>query len=340
MLVQNKDEQEETAMSNHAHHTGLVTGASSGLGFETAAQLADDGYERVIVTARTADKAADTEARLKERTGKTVFETLVLDNDRLESVEAAATELASRGHSIDTLILNAGIAPPGALRRSSDGFDAVVSSTLIGHHLLTMRLLEGGMLSQKAHILIAGSEAARGDVMTMNPVDFDAFASEAFDNNLEAAIEAQMYMEPPATYKAGDSYATAKVFAAWWAAQLAAKLPDGMTVNAVSPGSTPGTDAIRNAPFFLRYFMVPIFKIIPGMSHSVNEGAARYIEIAERNDVSGKFFASPPKKMTGALTEVDLPHINDEASQIALWNTTVKVAGGVDYPSTVISTDS
>lgn len=333
MLVQNKDEQEENVMSDHALHTGLVTGASSGLGFEVSAQLADAGYERVIVTARTEEKGTATKLRLEQRTGKTVFETVVLDNDSLEVVETASAELVRRGGQIDTLILNAGIAPPSEMLRSKDGLEATVSSSLIGHHLLTMRLLEHNLLAEHARIVIAGSEAARGDVPTFHPLDIGSFAADSFGDDLESAIEAQMYMREPARYKAGDTYATAKMFVSWWAAQLASRLPDGMTVNTVSPGSTPDTNAIENAPAYMRYLMVPIFKLIPGMSHSVADGAARYIEAADYDDdVSGTFFASPPKKMIGPLTEVDLPHINDVDGQQALWNTTVRVAGDVDYP--------
>ena len=186
-------------MSETAQHTGLVTGASSGLGFEASAQLADAGYGRVVVTARTDAKAADTKARLEERTEKTVFETLVLDNDRLESVEAAAAELAGRGGQIDVLILNAGIAPPNNMLRSHDGLEATVSSSLIGHHVLTMRLLESGFLADNARIVISGSEAARGDVPTFHPLDLSSFAAESFEGDFEAAIEAQMYMREPAT---------------------------------------------------------------------------------------------------------------------------------------------
>ena len=336
MPVQNKEEQKEKAMSDHAQQTAMVTGANSGLGFEASAKLAEAGYGRIIVTARTDEKGTDTKARLEERTWKTVFESLVLDNDRLESVEAAAAELAARGGRIDALILNAGIAPPSDMIRSHDGFDATVSSSLIGHHVLTMRLLEHGLLADGARIVIAGSEAARGDVPTFHPLDFSSFAAESFDGDLEAAIEAQMYMREPASYKAGNTYATTKLFVAWWAAQLANRLPDGMTVNAVSPGSTPDTNAINNAPAYMRYLMVPLLKVIPGMSHSIDDGAGRYIEATGfSDDVSGKFFASPPKKMTGPLTEVDLPHINDVDGQKALWNTTVKVTGGVNYPTMI-----
>ena len=107
-----------------------------------------------------------------------------------------------------------------------------------------------------------------------------------------------------------------------------------MTVNAVSPGSTPDTNAIRNAPFFMKRIMLPIFKLIPGMSHSVESGAGRYLEAAGYGrDVTGKFLASKPKNMTGPLTEIQMDHIDDPVGQRALWRVTSKVAGGVGYPA-------
>ena len=321
-------------MPNTAHTTALITGASSGLGFEAAAQLAEQGYERVIITARTNQKAEVTRDALQTRTGQDVFETLTLDNDKLDTVAAAAATLAARGGTIDFLLLNAGIAPTKEVTKTDDGVEATVAATLIGHHLLTMRLLEDGLLASEARIVIAGSEAARGDVPTFNPVDLDDFAGANFDGDLEAAIEAQIRMDPPAKYHPGNTYATVKVFAAWWAAELARKLPEGMTVNAVSPGSTPDTNAIRNAPFFMRRVMLPILKFVPGMSHSLADGAGRYLEAARFGpDVTGKFFASKPKKMTGPIVEIELDHFDHPNGQRALWNVTSQVAGGVGYPA-------
>ncbi|NNC91593.1 MAG: SDR family NAD(P)-dependent oxidoreductase [Acidimicrobiia bacterium] len=314
--------------------TALVTGASGGLGFEAAAQLAEEGYGRVIITGRTEDKAETARRRLVDRTGKDVFETLALDNGHLDTVEAAATRLAGRGGKIEMLLLNAGIAPTKELSRTPDGIESTMAASLTGHHVLTMRLLEHGLLTDTARIVIAGSEAARGDVPTFSPVDIRAFATNNFDGNLEAAIENQLRMEPPAEYKPNDVYATAKLFVVWWAAELAGKLPAGMTVNAVSPGSTPDTDAARNAPFLMRYFMVPVFKLVPGMSHSIDKGAGRYLEAAAQgDDVTGKFFASKAKKMTGPMHAMDMDHFDRPAEQTALWNVTTKLAGGVGYPA-------
>ena len=210
------------------NRTALVTGASSGLGLETAAQLANQGYNRVIITARTDQKAQATRETLSTRTGRDVFEPLNLENDHLDTVEEATRVLAERGGQIDVLILNAGMAPTKELQKTPEGIEATMASTLIGHHLLTMRLLERGLLSDTARIVIAGSEAARGDVPTFSPVDLDSFAAQNFGGDLEAAIEAQIRMEAPAEYKPGDTYATAKLFVAWWAAELSRRLPEGM----------------------------------------------------------------------------------------------------------------
>ncbi len=320
-------------MNGNHEKTALVTGATSGLGFEAAAQLADRAYGRVIITGRTYPKAEGARAALQDRTGRRVFETLALDNDRLSTVEEAGREMAARGNRVDTLILNAGIAPPVDLRINEDGIESTVASSLIGHHLFTMRLIENGLLADGARIVIASSEAARGDVPTFAPVNIDDFAAEHFGNDRHAAIEAYMKMEQPARYKASDTYATAKQFVNWWAAELASRLPEGTTVNAVSPGSTPDTNAIKNAPFYMRYLMIPIFKLIPGMSHSVGDGAKRYLDaVSFGDDVNGKFFASPPKKMTGRITEMSYDHLNQPDSQAALWDVASKLANGVGYP--------
>jgi len=126
------------------------------------------------------------------------------------------------------------------------------------------------------------------------------------------------------------------VFVAYWSAALDRKLPAGMTVNAVSPGNTPGTGAPRNVGFLMRRVLLPIMKIVPGMSGTVSVAAGRYIEAAGYSDeVSGHFFASPPKKMIGQMEKVVRPHLLDRESQDATWDAIVRVAGGVDYPVAV-----
>ena len=305
----------------------LVTGATSGLGFETAAQLADD-YEVVFVTGRTKDKACAAIADLVDRTGLDVFVPIELDLDEMASVERAASALNDYGRQIDRLILNAGIAPPPKASWSKDGFERTVSSSLLGHHLLVARILESALLGDGAAIVIAGSEAATGSVPSFVPIDFHAFAGEHFGGDLQKAVRAQMRMDAPASYNAGNVYATAKVFVAHWAAELAERLPDGATVVAVSPGSVPETNAIRNGTFFMKYIMVPLFKLLPGMSHSVADGARRYLDGADRGaEVHGRFLTSRAGKMIGELRIADELHLTDEAVRKATWAVLAELVG-------------
>ena len=318
-------------MIDNTNRTALVTGATSGLGFEAAAQLAEAGYAKVTITGRDTGRADEARERLVARTGREVFDTVAVDLNQTQSVAAAVEALAERGGEIDFLLLNAGMVAGNELMRTDEGIEVTAASSLVGHHQLTMGLLAHHLLSGTARIVIAGSEAARGDVPTFNPVDLTQLAAEHYSGDIVAAAEAMLRYEAPVKYKPATAYANAKLFVAYWAADLARKLPEGMTVNAVSPGSAPDTDAGRNANFFMRNIMMPFFRIVPGMSAPVSTAAGRYVEAADYSDaVSGRFFASAPKKMTGPLHEVELPHINDRQSQEGAWSAIVSVSGGVD----------
>ena len=159
---------EGSAMPADPSRTALVTGANSGLGLEAAAQLAEAGWSRVIITSRNDDKANGSRSQLIERTGRDVFEPLTLDLAHLDTVEKAAAQLASHGIEIDFLLLNAGILPGRDATHNDDGIEMTYAAALLGHHLLTARLLERNVLAPDARIVIAGSEAARGDVPMMN----------------------------------------------------------------------------------------------------------------------------------------------------------------------------
>ena len=96
-------------MPNNSNKTALVTGATSGLGFEAAAQLAESGYGKVILACRTLDKAQGARAALIERCGNDVFDTLAIDTSETKPAVAAADEVGNKGLKIDVLLLNAGM---------------------------------------------------------------------------------------------------------------------------------------------------------------------------------------------------------------------------------------
>ncbi|MEO1060953.1 MAG: SDR family NAD(P)-dependent oxidoreductase [Actinomycetota bacterium] len=320
-------------MRNHQQRTAVVTGATSGLGYEAARQLVDRGWGQVVVTGRTTARAKEAAARVADETGRGVVAPLELDLNRSDSVAAAADELVRRGTPIDFLLLNAGMVSGNTRRMTDEGVEITFASSLIGHHQLTMRLVEAGLLADDARIVIAGSEAARGDLPTFNVTDLEQFAAKHHGGDRVRAAEALIRSDDTVKYKASHAYSDTKMFVAWWSQELARKLPSGMAVFTVSPGSAPDTDAARNATGVMKYVMLPMFKLLPGKSMSVDVAAKRYLDAADYGtESSGAFYASKPKKVIGPVEIMRHPHLHDRTNQAAAWEAVVKVAGGVDYP--------
>lgn len=314
----------------------LITGATSGIGIEAAAQFVDAGYDKVVATGRTLARATSAANELRGRTDRDVIVPLALDLGDPTSIEAAAAELS--GRQFDVVVLNAGMLSPAERQFTEDGIELTFASSLIGHHRLLMRLLGNDGVRANARILIAGSEAARGDVPMMALADLDSIASQHHGGDLTAAATDLIRGVEPKKFKPNDTYGTTKLFVAWWAAALARRLPETMTVTAVSPGSTPDTQAGRNANFLTRRVMVPMLKLMPkrmNMAAPISESAGRYLQAIDipAGQASGAFYASPPKRMSGPLQRMSYPHIDHHSHQEAAWHATVAVAG-IDLPNT------
>jgi NAD(P)-dependent dehydrogenase (short-subunit alcohol dehydrogenase family) len=311
---------------DNARKTALVTGANSGLGFEAAAQLAADGWGRVILACRTVEKAEAAREQLVARTGRDPFAMLAVDTSEVASAEAAAAQLAELGGTIDFLLLNAG-ASSKEPRFNSDGVETTYASTLIGHHVLTMRALEQGLLAPQARIVIAGSEGARGNMPGMRVHDIAGIAADHFDGDRAAAIEALAKIESPVQ----DGFAN--MIVAWWAAALARRLPDGMTVNAVSPGANAQTSFARGGSAAMRLVMVPAMKLVGplfGMNGPIDQGARRYLDAAEYDDSrSGAFYATAHRrKAVGPVAVQTWPkYFVDEDAQEAGFEAVVRLTG-------------
>jgi len=304
----------------------LVTGTTSGLGYSAAKQLVQDGWSHVIVTGRSQPGVDEAVNGLKAETGTQNFTGIALDLNSSASVKKAVAALVKRADPIDFLLLNAGMMPGKKRVVTSENIEAS-QAPLIGHHQLTVGLLKAGLLAPDARIVIAGAEPARGDVPMFKFTDLAAFAAKEYKGDRVSAIEAILRSSPNVKYKASTAYSDAKIFVAWWVAALARKLPAGMAVYAVSPGAAPDTKAPRNLGFMMRNVFVRISKLIPGMSHSVDEGAKNYLRASEFGvDVSGKFFCSAPKKMTGPIEIMRHPHLHDRTNQEAAWQAIVKVS--------------
>src|SRR5271166_4016401 len=241
------------------HSIALVTGTTSGLGYAAARTLAGQGWREIIVTGRSLAQVRETATQLAAETKTQVFTPLELDLDAPSSVQSALAELVKRGRPIDFLLLNAGMVPGKKRVLTAAGVEAA-QAPLIGHHQLTVGLLRANMLSPNARIVIAGAEPARGDVPMFSITDVAALAARQFHGDRSAAVEALIRNGPNVKYEPNRTYADAKLIIAWWTAALARRLPAGMAVYAVSPGSAPDTRATRNAGPVMKSLMIPLIK--------------------------------------------------------------------------------
>jgi NAD(P)-dependent dehydrogenase (short-subunit alcohol dehydrogenase family) len=120
--------------------TVVITGANTGLGFETAAALAGRGA-RVVLAVRNLEKGKQAAARITAATPGADVELQELDLTSLESVRAAAAQLRSDHERIDLLINNAGVmyTPKSTTK---DGFELQFGTNHLGHFALTGLLLD------------------------------------------------------------------------------------------------------------------------------------------------------------------------------------------------------
>jgi NAD(P)-dependent dehydrogenase (short-subunit alcohol dehydrogenase family) len=114
----------------------LVTGANSGIGFETSLALADLGAE-VVLLCRNAERGEEAADRVRQQTGnpRALFE--IVDLSDLGSVRAAAARLSLS--PVDVLVHNAGVLPAERIE-TGDGLELTLATHVIGPFLLT-RLL-------------------------------------------------------------------------------------------------------------------------------------------------------------------------------------------------------
>jgi NAD(P)-dependent dehydrogenase (short-subunit alcohol dehydrogenase family) len=309
------------------HKIALVTGATSGLGHAAARLLAGEGYREIIVTGRSLTGAQQAAAQLAAENKRAIFTPLALDLDKPSSVQSAVAELVKRAQPIDFLLLNAGLVPFKKRALTATGVESS-QAPLIGHHQLTVGLLNANLLSPNARIVIAGAEPARGGVPMFKYTDLPAFAASRYQGDRTAAVEALIRNGPNVKYVPNNAYADAKLIIAWWTAALARRLPSGMAVYAVSPGGATGTNVVRSAGWALRHIFIPIVNLIPGMNQTPETAASRYVLASKfGTDLSGQFFASAKGKFSGPMEVQRQPHLHDRASQEAAWQAVVKVSG-------------
>lgn len=118
----------------------IVTGATGGLGYETALALAQHGAE-VILAARNADKGRDAVASIRAAAPQANLHFARVDLASLASVAEFSSSMLEQGRAIDMLVNNAGVMALPERRETVDGFEMQLGVNYLSHYALTGRLL-------------------------------------------------------------------------------------------------------------------------------------------------------------------------------------------------------
>jgi NAD(P)-dependent dehydrogenase (short-subunit alcohol dehydrogenase family) len=160
--------------------TCVITGASAGLGQESARALAKTGAH-VVLAARNPSALADAEAWIHAEVPGAHTSTVALDLTSLAGIRAAAATIQDLAPAIHILMNNAGVmfTPFG---RTSDGFEIQFGTNHLGHFEFTRLLTPQLLAADGARIVILSSDGHRmSDVDLDDPNwerrDYDKFAA-------------------------------------------------------------------------------------------------------------------------------------------------------------------
>lgn len=210
--------------------TAIVTGANSGIGFECARALARM-RARVIMACRSEERALDAQRKILEEFSDGMVEIEILDCASLDSVRDFVDRWEKRGSSIDVLINNAG-GLSGTVALTNDGLEYSYQTNHLSHALLTILLLNRGLMSSDARIVSVSSMGFYG----APPLD---------NQNCDGSdVLAKYKREPGARLTYGDMlelYLRSKACQALWTMALQRRLADveswkDVSVHACHPG--------------------------------------------------------------------------------------------------------
>ncbi|MEM1410268.1 MAG: SDR family NAD(P)-dependent oxidoreductase [Pseudomonadota bacterium] len=287
-------------MYEHRRKTFIVTGANTGIGFETAKVLADIGA-RVVLACRDENKAREAAERLKAHTEDANLTTQQLDLADLASVRSAAEALTAQEERIDCLINNAGM---GHVKggTTKDGFPIVMGTNHMGTFAFTSALMP--KLKETAK--------ARGEVRVINLSSIaHQFARKLDPTNLM-----------PAKKQAGrDPYCESKLCNLLHTRELARRYGfAGLRAHAVHPGFV-NSDFSRSSHYPGAW--QALFILTRPMQISPEKGAKTTLAAALSDDGAWQNGLYWDKERPAQPT---LPP-NPEKVAKKLWTETVKLLG-------------
>jgi NAD(P)-dependent dehydrogenase (short-subunit alcohol dehydrogenase family) len=282
----------------------VVTGANTGLGFETARVLAARGAS-VVLAVRDTEKGKRAAARIAGTAPGANLMVQPLDLASLDSIRAAAGELRARHAGIDLLINNAGVMFPPK-QTTGDGFELQLGTNHLGHFALTGLLLEQMLVVPGSRVVTVSSQAHR----IRARINFDDLQSER-------------------SYSRVAAYSQSKLANLMFTYELQRRLSGAGTTIAVAahPGLA-ATDLARNSPAIAAFFYERV------LSQKAAMGALPVLRAATDPGVLGGQYYGPGG-LFGARGYPKLAHSSgqshDTAIQRRLWTVSEELTG-VSFP--------
>ncbi|MBK5113334.1 MAG: SDR family NAD(P)-dependent oxidoreductase [Candidatus Heimdallarchaeota archaeon] len=270
----------------------IVTGANSGVGKETAKQLAELDAQ-VIMVVRNAEKGQLALEEIKAETGKTSLDLMICDFASQKSIRDFVEKFREKYDRLDILVNNHGVMP-SKKHLTEDGLESTFAINHLGYFLLTNLLLDLIKASSPARILnvCSGSYGA----VRKNRLDDYNFVKRRFS-----------------WFKA---YSESKLYNVMFTLDLADRLRNlDVTVNTFTPGFT-----LTNLGQSLRSMRL-ITKLRSRKAASPSDAAKIAVYFAtsqEMEDVSGKYYMKMEMKET---TEI----ARDKKLQKELWDLSEKL---------------
>ena len=279
--------------------TAIITGANTGLGFETARMLAQRGAH-VVLACRNLSKGSEALRRILELrpSGSVTLESLDLSD--LGSIASFAQKTLATQPRIDLLINNAGVmVPPRG--KTAQGFELQFGTNHLGHFALTAPLLPRLAKQPGARVVVVASMAQR-------------FGSISIDDpNWEHR-----------RYNGWLAYGQSKLANMMFALELQRRLAaagSGLIATAAHPGWT-ATDLQRSDP------MSNLFN--PLLAMPVSKGALTTLRAATEPSVKGGSYSGPTgfAGMWGESGEVSIPSKATDADIASkLWAKSEELTG-------------
>jgi NAD(P)-dependent dehydrogenase (short-subunit alcohol dehydrogenase family) len=149
----------------------IVTGATGGLGLETALALAGAGAE-VVLAARNPGKGREAVALIRARHPQANVRFEQVDLASLTSVNAFVDRLLTAGRPLDILVNNAGVMALATRQTTADGFEMQFGTNYLSHFALTARLLPL-LTAAKARVVQLASIAHKGGRIRLDDLNYE-----------------------------------------------------------------------------------------------------------------------------------------------------------------------